>query len=171
MPAPKLKTRDGSDLYDRDFYTWTQDQAERLRALAGQDQIDIAHLAEEVADLGRSELNKTFHHLVQVCAHLLKAAHSTVQAPQRHWRGETVNHQRQALRTFTPGMRQHLALSDVWADALQLANAGLRDFGEPAIDPSPACPFQLDDLLDRDFDSEAALIRVKGALADAYDGR
>ena len=56
-------------------------------------------------------------------------------------------------------------------DALKLTKAGLRDFGEPEIDPAPACTFQLDDLLEADFDPEAALIRVKGALADAREGR
>ena len=63
-----------SDLYDRDFYSWTQDQAARLRALAPHSGLDLENLADEVADLGRSERNKTFHHLVQACTHLLEAA-------------------------------------------------------------------------------------------------
>ena len=160
-----------SDLYDRDFYSWTQDQAARLRALAPHSGLDLENLADEVADLGRSERNKTFHHLVQACTHLLKAAQSTTEEPQRHWRAETVSQQQQARTAFTPGMRHYLDINDVWSDALKLANAGLRDFGEPEIDPAPACPFQLDDLLDRAFDTDATLIRVKGALADARDGR
>jgi hypothetical protein len=171
MTAPKLKIRDGSDLYERDFYTWTQDQAQRLRALAPRAELDLEHLADEVADLGRSECNKTFHPLVQACTHLLKAAQSAAEEPQRHWRAETVSQQQQARTAFTPGMRQHLDIADVWSNALTLANAGLRDFGEPTIDPAPACPFQLDDLLEAEFDPEAALIWVKGALANAREGR
>ena len=171
MSTAPNRVQSDSDLYDLDFYAWTQDQAERLRALPPHAGLDIEILAEEVADLGRSELNKTVHHLVWICVHLVKAAQPSAQEPQRHWRGETVNHQQQARKAFTPGMRQHIDIADVWADALQIANAGLRDFGEPQIDPAPACPFQLDDLLDRAFDADAALVRVKGALADARDGR
>jgi hypothetical protein len=160
-----------SVLYDLDFYSWTQDQAARLRALTPQSGLDLENLADEVADLGRSERNKTFHHLLQACTQLLKAAQSTAEEPQRHWRAETVSQQQQARTAFTPGMRQHLDIYDVWSDALKLANAGLRDFGEPNIYPAPACSFQLDDLLEETFDPEAALIRVKGALADARNGR
>ncbi|MDZ7713503.1 MAG: DUF29 domain-containing protein [Rhodovibrio sp.] len=164
MTAPKLKTRDGSDLYDRDFYTWTQDQAERLRALAGQDQIDIAHLAEEVADLGRSELSKTVEHLTLVLTHLIKAVASEATEPQRHWRQETKAHQVRARRTFSPGMRQHIDMNELWRDALGIANDGLRDYGEPPVMGEVPCPFALDALLDRAFDIDTAQDRVRRAL-------
>jgi hypothetical protein len=47
----------GTDLDTRDFYSRTQDQARRLRGLAGDNRLDTEHPAEEVADLGRSEHN------------------------------------------------------------------------------------------------------------------
>ena len=100
----------GDPLYDQDFYLWSQDQAQRLRALEGDNRLDTGNLAEEVADLGRSELNKVASHLYQACAHLLVAAWSPSDAPQGHWRVEIRNHLREARRTFTPGMRQQLDL-------------------------------------------------------------
>ena len=41
-------------LYDRDFDAWAQQQAEALRAKAW-NQLDIAHLAEEIEELRKSE--------------------------------------------------------------------------------------------------------------------
>ena len=47
-----------ADLYDEDFYAWTQQQAEVLRThFQGDNRLDVEHLAEEVEDLGKSELH------------------------------------------------------------------------------------------------------------------
>lgn len=53
------------DLYERDFYAWTQDQAARLRAMGGHTAIDVAHLAEEIADLGKRERRVFAHNLTR----------------------------------------------------------------------------------------------------------
>jgi hypothetical protein len=42
------------DLYDRDFYAWTAEQAGLLRA-GNVSAADIAHIAEEIESMGRSE--------------------------------------------------------------------------------------------------------------------
>jgi hypothetical protein len=170
MTAPKLKTRDGSDLYERDFYTWTQDQAQRLRGLSGQDRIDVAHLAEEVADLGRSELNKTVEHLTLALVHLIKTVASDATEPQRQWRQEVKAQQVRALRAFSPGMRQHIDMTEIWRDALGIANAGLAGYSETPVTGEPACPFALDALLDSAFDIDAAQDRVRRALACSKTG-
>src|SRR5215471_15258146 len=44
-------------LYEEDFYAWTQQQAELLRRLPTiSNELDIEHIAEEIEDLGRSDL-------------------------------------------------------------------------------------------------------------------
>ena len=48
-------------LYDTDFYAWTQDQARKLREVRD-NRLDAEHLAEEVADLGKSELRAVKAH-------------------------------------------------------------------------------------------------------------
>jgi hypothetical protein len=45
---------DKSALYDQDFYAWSNQQAALLRA--GQlQQADIAHIAEEIESMGKTE--------------------------------------------------------------------------------------------------------------------
>ena len=44
------------DLYEEDFYLWTERQAEQLRARRFAE-VDMENLTEEVEALGRSELN------------------------------------------------------------------------------------------------------------------
>ena len=161
----------GDPLYDQDFYLWSQDQARRLRALQGDNRLDTGNLAEEVADLGRSELNKVASHLYQACAHLLVAAWSPSDAPQGHWRAEIRNHLREARRTFTPGMRQQLDLAHEWAEACPLADDKLAAYGEAGLPAPIACPFALDDLLAENFDVAAAVERVTAALAQGNSAR
>ena len=43
-----------SPLYDRDFYAWSREQAELLRA-GKLDRADIEHIAEEIDSMGRTE--------------------------------------------------------------------------------------------------------------------
>ena len=45
-----------AELYERDFYAWTQAQARGLRRFAATRPnlpLDLPHLAEEIADLGK----------------------------------------------------------------------------------------------------------------------
>jgi hypothetical protein len=156
-------------LYERDFYTWTQDQAARLRARAGDNQLDTEHLAEEVADLGRSELNKGAHLLTNALVHLLEAAWLGEARPNMKWRGEAYRFCQQAYDAFSPGMRQHLDTTKLWTRAVGQANARLADYGDPQLPASPRVPFTLDELLTSDLDTEAALAKVRAALSEASE--
>jgi Domain of unknown function DUF29 len=57
--------------YDTDFYAWTQAQAAAIRAGAWGD-VDRAHLAEEIEDVGKSERRALVSHLRVLLTHLLK---------------------------------------------------------------------------------------------------
>jgi hypothetical protein len=154
-------------LYDQDFYLWTQDQARRLRALDGDNRLDTQHLAEEVADLGRSELNKVASHLYQAFVHILLAAWSPGAQQRAAWRGEVRGQLRGARRAFTPGMRQHLDLDREWRDAWALAGDKLAAFDEPGLPAESACPFALDELLDPQVEVDGLIQRAADALRDA----
>ena len=66
-----------ADLYDEDFYAWTQQQAEALRThFQGDNRLDVEHLAEEVEDLGKSELHAVESFVENVIEHLLKLDYS-----------------------------------------------------------------------------------------------
>jgi uncharacterized protein DUF29 len=62
------------DLYHTDFYRWTTQQAELLRA-GRLDAADIAHIAEELDALGRSEKRELVSRLTVLLTHLLKWQH------------------------------------------------------------------------------------------------
>src|SRR5713226_8402736 len=59
------------DLYDRDFFEWTQCNAALLRA-GRFDQADVEHIAEEIEDMGKSERHELENRLLVLLAHLLK---------------------------------------------------------------------------------------------------
>ena len=60
-----------SELYDNDFYAWSREQAELLRAGRLAD-ADIEHIAEEIASMGRTEKRELVSRLAVLLTHLLK---------------------------------------------------------------------------------------------------
>ncbi len=72
-----------SDLYERDFYAWSNEQATLLRAgnLAA---ADIAHIAEEIESMGRSEKRELVSRLTVLLLHLLKWRYQT-ERRSRSW--------------------------------------------------------------------------------------
>ena len=159
----------GDLLYDQDFYLWTQDQARRLRALQGDNRLDTDNLAEEVADLGRSELNKVASHLRQAFVHLLKAAWVSDERLRAGWTAEVLNHLNEAQDSFTPGMRRQLDLERAWRNAVRQARAKVIEHGETALPAPTSCPFTLDALLDEAFDVDAAIESLASEPGDDGD--
>jgi hypothetical protein len=152
-------------LYDRDFYAWTQDQAAHLREVRD-NRLDAAHLAEEVADLGRSQLEKVIGNLRQCLVHLVKAAAQPDSPYVYDWIGEAETFAENAHLAFSPGMRQRIDLDWIWRRAVQRANRALQSYGATPFPSDVACPFAPDDFLVADFDGEAALKKLQG---DGFD--
>jgi hypothetical protein len=146
-------------LYDTDFYAWTQDQARKLREVRD-NRLDAEHLAEEVADLGKSELRAVTSHLESLLVHLLKAAYSPANQPRSGWLNEADAHQDLARQAFWPSMRDKIDLNRLWRRALRQTNRELADYGEAEVPENPLCPFTLDDLLAEEFDIDAAVERL-----------
>lgn len=156
------------NLYDTDFYVWTQEQAALLRRVPrGSFALDIENLAEEIESTGRAEISKASSLLRQVLIHLLKMAIEPDRMSQRHWSGELLTFQYDAVLAFSPGMKQRIDLDRIWKMA---CNGTARQL-ESAELPVPAwpteCPLKLDDLLVSDFDPAPAAARVKAALQSA----
>ena len=73
------------ELYESDFYVWTQRQAEALRRLAATRpnlDVDFRHLIEEVADWGTSQRDAVRGHLRRVIEPCLKLEHSVARDPR-----------------------------------------------------------------------------------------
>jgi hypothetical protein len=145
-----------STLYEQDFYSWTQQQAEILRRggelrLNAPDGIDWEHVAEEIEQLGKDKLDELYSRYVILVAHLLKWC---FQAPHRSssWRG-TINEQRSRIARLirkNPGVK--LGRSEEFEDAYKEARQrAIDDTGMPAKSFPATCPFTLEQVEDQAF--------------------
>jgi hypothetical protein len=141
------------ELYESDFYVWTQRQAEALRRLAATRpnlDLDFPHLIEEVEDLGTSQRAAVRSQLRRIIEHCLKLEHSVATGPRGGCYDSILEARAELDDKLSPSLRSDLdqRLPRLWAQARSRADNGLRRFGEPAADLLPAdCPYALDDLL------------------------
>jgi hypothetical protein len=136
-------------LYERDVLAWSQHQADLLRRLGRGERvndIDWAHVAEEIEDVGLSELHSVESFLDLIIVHLLKVRVSPDSPATTHWRQEVVAFQKNARRRFTPSMRQRIDVEKLYREAVEEVRAGIEDGAALRAWPD-ANPFTLDDLL------------------------
>ena len=81
--ATRIETKP-KDLYEEDFYVWTEVQAELLRQRQF-GSLDLANLVEEVAGLGDAKKSAVLSDASVIIEHLLKLQHSPAQDPRRSW--------------------------------------------------------------------------------------
>lgn len=86
---------DESDLYERDYMAWLDEQARLLRA-GDWAAVDAAHLIEEVESLGASERNALASRIAVILEHLIKLDHSVEDWPRRGWQ-HTVDRERDRI--------------------------------------------------------------------------
>ena len=109
--------------YDTDILEWSERQATLLRRRAAGEPVNEADLdwpniAEEIEDVGRSELRSCRSLLRQALRHLLKAEAWPLSRDAPTWRADAVDFRRQARDAFTPSMRQRIDVASLYADAL-----------------------------------------------------
>src|SRR5437016_11710401 len=115
-------------LYEEDFYAWTQQQAELLRSLpAVGNEIDLEHVAEEIEDLGRSDLRAAQSLCEHIVEHFLKLEYSGLGQPADHWRDEIVEWRLQLEKVLTRSIEAKLDLADRYRAALKLLRRLERD--------------------------------------------
>lgn len=137
------------DLYDRDALAWSEQQAALLRRVARGERvndIDWAHVVEEIEDVGLSELNTVHSYLRQTLFHLLKLDGWPGLTACQHWRSEVATFQADAAQRFAPSMRQRIDLNKVYPIALRQIEP-MRLGGNPPRTPPETCPVSLDQLL------------------------
>jgi Domain of unknown function DUF29 len=141
-------------LYESDFYAWTQDQAKELRRLARTRPnvpLDLAHLAEEIQDLGKSERDAVFSLAQQILQHFLLIEHSPAVEQRRHWMDEVDDFRVQMKRKLSPTIRRHLKreLSELYADGRRIVARKMRRYEEEhAAAALPAgCPYTVEQVL------------------------
>lgn len=154
--------------YDEDIYAWSQHQAEVLRGMVGRrrdlpNELDLDHVAEEIADLGKSELKGVVSHLRQMLVHAMKLASSPDSEAAAGWKTEIIDHQALARDRYTNAMRKDIDLGDLWRRSRREAERKLAVYGEAVAPVAASCPFTLDDLLDEDLDPDDLVGRLGGA--------
>ena len=153
-----MSTRSAAELYEDDFYAWTQLQAKELRRFARTRPnlpLDLPHVAEEIADLGknlRDSMRSWARHLIE---HLLLLQYSPAQEPRRGWIAEIVNLRGEIEDRLTPRLRRDLKrhLPRLYDRARRDLRKKLAPYGEAHIaDRIPeTCPYTFDQILDEDW--------------------
>jgi hypothetical protein len=141
MPDP------AASLYDQDFYAWANEQAALLRA-GKLGAADIAHIAEEIESMGKTEKRELVSRLTVLLLHLLKwqfqpgRRGSSWDATITVQRDDVADHLRD-----NPSLKATLttAITDAYRKAAILATGetGLARSTFPA-----ACPWSFDQIMD-----------------------
>lgn len=151
--SPRMDGVTPADLYERDFYAWTQDQAARLRALAGRDAgLDAENIAEEIESLGRSDRRAASSLIGNIIETLLKMRFHPAQEHRAHRRSEvrTFRNNLERILKDSPSLRarRHEIAAEMWGvaardflDRLEAAGhdqrparAAIGDLDQPFLD-------------------------------------
>jgi hypothetical protein len=138
--------------YDTDILLWSERQADLLRRHAAGERIkdawiDWPNIAEEIVDVGRSELRAVASHLAQALLHDLKAEAWPLSREVPRWRAEARGHRDDARAAFTQSMaqREELEVAELYRRALHRMPEMID--GVPPLPVPQACPVTLDELL------------------------
>lgn len=136
--------------YERDFYTWSQEQARLVRE-GRFESLDRENVAEEIESLGREQFNKLESTLRVLLLHMLKWDHQ----PERRSRSwalsvETQRIELQDVMGDNPGLRPRIPE----AIARGYRKARLEAARETDLDKKvfpETCPYSFDDIVNRPF--------------------
>lgn len=139
-----------TERYDTDFYGWTQEQADLIRAGRTED-LDLKNLLEEIEAMGRSERRELESRLQELFMHLLKWQYQS-ERQGRSWQ-LTIEEQRlRALKVLSENPSLKSKLSDIIADAYRIAviNAERETNIRRSVFPE-TCPWTFEQAVDASF--------------------
>ncbi|WP_028323165.1 DUF29 domain-containing protein [Desulfatirhabdium butyrativorans] len=135
-----------SSLYDQDFYQWTIEQANLLKAGA-LSQLDIENLIEEVESMGKSQKRALESRLTVLLMHLLKwDVQQELQC--RSWQS-TIAIQRKEIKRLlraNPGLKAIVndVLPELFEDAIDIASI---ETGLPKSEFPETCPYTIEQIM------------------------
>ena len=143
-----------TDLYEQDFYAWTQAQARELRRFAATRPnlpLDLPHLAEEIADLGKGQRDGLRSWTARIIEHLLLLEHSRSAEPRRGWIREIVDFRGEIERRLTASLKRDLrtTLPKLYDGARRATARKLETYDEGDRAPllPERCPYTLEQVL------------------------
>ena len=138
------------DLYEQDFYAWTEVQAKLIREQA-LDKLDLKHLLEEIKIMGAKEKSELKNRLAQLMMHLLKWKYQPARQC-RSWQN-TIYDQREELQDLlndNPSLKgkidEYYQASYKKAVRKAVTETGLEDTSFPAT-----CEWSISQILADDF--------------------
>ena len=141
------------DLYETDFYAWTQQQARLIKEKAF-DKLDITHLFEEVESMGKHEQRELTSRLEILLMHLLKWKYQPNYANKNSWK-YTIKEQRKKLNAHlreNPSLKNPNTFNERFLDAYDTAI--LKAVEETGLDENifpKICPFSIDQVFNSEF--------------------
>jgi Domain of unknown function DUF29 len=143
-----------ADLYEQDFYAWTQLQARELRRFAATRPnvpLDLPNLVEEVRHLGRDHRDDVRSWAARIMQHLLLLEHSPARDPRPGWVGEIAQFRIDIRGKLSKSIARDLRrrLPKLYADAREVAARRMEAYGEAEFARSlpEACPYSLEQVL------------------------
>src|SRR3990167_11493397 len=125
--------------YNKDFYSWAIHNAQLLRE-GKLSEVDIAHVAEEIESMGKSERRELINRLAILMAHLLKWQYQPGNRGNS-WK-YTIKEQRSCLSRLieeSPSLKHELEkrLGEAYEDAcyIALSETGLNEDAFPKTSP------------------------------------
>jgi hypothetical protein len=139
-----------AELYDADFAEWTRRNAELLRSGRAQE-ADLAHIAEEIEDMGKRERRSLYNRCYRLIEHLLEWEYQ----PERRgasWQ-RTIISQRieiQEILAENPSLAPTMDAIIAQAYRKALATVPLT-IGRDRADLPANCPYTREQVLDEKF--------------------
>lgn len=138
------------NLYETDFYAWTQHQAQALKQHQWE-RLDLPNLLEEIEALGRRERQELRNRLGILLGHLLKWQYQS-ELRGNSWLA-TIREQRREILTLlqeNPSLKPYLqeALALAYQNGLDLA---VRETGLSYAQFPESCPYTWEQSLDAEF--------------------
>lgn len=139
-----------SNLYETDFYGWTQKQARLLRA-RNWELLDISNLVEEIESLGKQQRSELVNRLGILLGHLIKWQYQ-IEYRSKSWFA-TIREQREQIIELiddNPSLKPYLL------EAVTRGYRSGRNFvvGETPLnyeDLPAVCPYTIEQILDFEF--------------------
>lgn len=139
-----------SETYDRDFYAWANEQAALLRA-GRVAEADIAHIAEEIESMGRTEKRELVSRLRVLLLHLLKWQHQADRSGNS-WRLSIANGRDEIDDHLADNPSLKATLSASITQAYRYARrdaAGETGLAESVF--AAECPWSFEQIMDQSF--------------------
>ena len=141
------------NLYDTDFYAWTQEQAKLIKIKAFE-KLDLTHLQEELISMGASEKRELGSRLEQLLMHLLKWKYQPTYINKKSWE-RTIKEQRKKLQIHlkdNPSLKNPDTFNERFIEAYDTAilRAAEETGLEEEVFPSN-CEWTAEQILDNNF--------------------